>query len=98
MDGALWALAGLLAAAGYQVLVKSTQENLKVCSSAFACEKIITLHTSICDLKKKLAQFSLAPHLGLHRYRHHALSGSALGITRTHDVELSYVGFERLRA
>ena len=72
MDGALWALAGLLAAAGYQVLVKSTQENLKVCSSAFACEKIITLHTSICDLKKKLTQFSLAPHLGLHRYRHHA--------------------------
>eukprot|EP00752_Nemacystus_decipiens_P017783 g15944.t1 len=31
-DGALWALAGLLAAAGYQVLVKSTQENLKVSS------------------------------------------------------------------
>eukprot|EP00903_Cladosiphon_okamuranus_P010526 g9956.t1 len=32
MDGALWALAGLLAAAGYQVLVKSTQQNLKVSS------------------------------------------------------------------
>lgn len=54
MDGALWALAGLLAAAGYQVLVKSTQENLKVCSSAFACEKTITLHTYIYDLNKKI--------------------------------------------
>lgn len=29
-EGAFWAVAGLLAAAGYQVLVKSTQENLKV--------------------------------------------------------------------
>ncbi|CAN0141185.1 unnamed protein product, partial [Hapterophycus canaliculatus] len=29
-EGAFWALAGLLAAAGYQVLVKSTQEKLQV--------------------------------------------------------------------
>ncbi|CAM9423648.1 unnamed protein product, partial [Scytosiphon promiscuus] len=29
-EGAFWALAGLLAAAGYQILVKSTQENLQV--------------------------------------------------------------------
>lgn len=36
-DGALWALAGLLAAAGYQVLVKSTQENLKVCPCSCSC-------------------------------------------------------------
>ncbi|CAN0464253.1 unnamed protein product, partial [Ectocarpus sp. 12 AP-2014] len=31
-EGALWALAGLLAAAGYQILVKSTQDNLQVSS------------------------------------------------------------------
>lgn len=30
MEGAFWAMMGLMAAAGYQVLVKSTQENLKV--------------------------------------------------------------------
>ena len=30
MEGACWASAGLVAAAGYQVLVKSTQKNLKV--------------------------------------------------------------------
>lgn len=30
VEGAFWALAGLLAAAGYQILVKSTQENLQV--------------------------------------------------------------------
>lgn len=35
LQGALWALAGLLAAAGYQVLVKGTQENLKVCCALF---------------------------------------------------------------
>lgn len=29
-EGAFWALAGLLAAAGYQILVKSTQDNLQV--------------------------------------------------------------------
>ncbi|CAM9642598.1 unnamed protein product, partial [Pylaiella littoralis] len=32
MEGAFWAIAGLLSAAGYQVLVKSTQQNLKVSS------------------------------------------------------------------
>ncbi|CAM9868979.1 unnamed protein product [Ectocarpus sp. 6 AP-2014] len=31
-EGASWALAGLLAAAGYQILVKSTQDNLQVSS------------------------------------------------------------------
>lgn len=33
MEGAFWAIAGLLSAAGYQVLVKSTQQNLKVGST-----------------------------------------------------------------
>lgn len=46
MDGAFWALAGLLAAAGYQVLVKSTQENLKVRSCACAGELNIVLFPS----------------------------------------------------
>ncbi|CAM9401263.1 unnamed protein product, partial [Laminaria digitata] len=32
VEGACWATAGLCAAAGYQVLVKSTQDNLKVSS------------------------------------------------------------------
>ncbi|CAM9909576.1 unnamed protein product, partial [Ectocarpus fasciculatus] len=32
VEGAFWALAGLLAAAGYQILVKSTQEKLQVSS------------------------------------------------------------------
>lgn len=40
MDGAFWALAGLLAAAGYQVLVKSTQENLKVRLIVYAGENL----------------------------------------------------------
>lgn len=54
-EGAFWALAGLLAAAGYQVLVKSTQENLQVSVyvpvSDYVC---ISLYPSL--------SLSLSPH------------------------------------
>lgn len=45
MDGAFWALAGLLAAAGYQVLVKSTQENLEV--GSFFCSLVLSFFRSL---------------------------------------------------
>lgn len=47
-DGAFWAVAGLLAAAGYQILVKSTQENLKVRSVVCAREDISLVSATTC--------------------------------------------------